>query len=321
MQIWYSTMTEISLVRRPVTSKNLQINRKYRWLPFWLLLPAIVILLALQVYPTLYSVYLSTTRVRRGEFQSVGLRNFERLLDPANVSFRESLQNTLIYTGSYIILTVSIGLGLALLLNRRYKFTGIYLVIIFIPWVISDVVAGTMWRWLWQPTYGLLQNTLNNLTPNLGDLYTSAGGAMAIVVVAAVWRGLAFTTLLSLSALQTVPNEILESASLDGANRFQRFFSIILPQIRPNLLVMILLTTIQGINSVGLIFSITRGGPGGATRTAAYYLLQTAWEQGDFGLGAATSVMLFFINMVLTIMYINLLGRTRKSWERTDGYL
>lgn len=123
-------------------------GRKYRWLPLWLLLPSILVLLALQVYPTLYSVYLSTTRVRRGEFMYVGLANFERLL--RTPSFIESLRTSLVYSTTYIILTVSLGLMLALLLNRRFKFTGFYLVIIFIPWVISEVVAGTMWRWLFQ---------------------------------------------------------------------------------------------------------------------------------------------------------------------------
>ncbi len=285
-------------------------GRNYRWLPIWFLLPSIVVLLVLQVYPTLYSVYLSTTRVRRGEFLHVGLANFERLL--RTPSFWESLRVSLIYSVAYITLTVCLGLILALLLNRRFKFTGIYLVIIFIPWVISEVVAGTMWRWLFQPTYGLAQSWINTYAPFLGNqLYTTAHGALTIVIAAAVWRGLAFTTLLSLGALQTVPQEIIESASLDGANRFQRFFHVILPQIRATVLVMVLLTSIQSINSVGLIFSITRGGPGGATRTAAYYLLQTGWEQGDFGTGAAVSVILFLINVSLTIFYLSIIGRRR----------
>lgn len=304
-------MTDLSWhARADVMPQTFSRGRNHRWLPLWFLLPSIVVLLALQIYPTLYSVYLSTTRVRRGEFLHVGLANFERLLQTP--SFWESLRVSLIYSVSYITLTVCLGLSLALLLNRRFKFTGIYLVIIFIPWVISEVVAGTMWRWLFQPTYGLVQSWINTYAPFLGNqLYTTANGALAIVIAAAVWRGLAFTTLLSLGALQTVPQEIIESASLDGADRFQRFFSVILPQIRATVLVMVLMTSIQSINSVGLIFSITRGGPGGATRTAAYYLLQTGWEQGDFGTGAAVSVILFLINMSLTILYLSVIGRRR----------
>lgn len=282
-----------------------------KWFPFWLLLPSIMVLLALQVGPTLYSFYLSTTRMRQGVVTDVGLENYGRILNMP--SFREALRLTLIYAGSYVILTVLLGLLIALLLNRRFKFTGIYLVLIFFPWVISDVVAGTMWRWLWQPTYGLIQNWVTANLPAFGEhIYTTAGGAMFIVVTAAVWRGLAFTTLICLGALQTVPTETLESAALDGAGRFRRFFKVILPQIRPTLMVMVLLASIQAINSVGLIFSITNGGPGGATKTAAFFLLETGWRNGDFGRGAAASVILFFINLTLTLVYLRLMGRERK---------
>lgn len=275
------------------------------WLPLWFLLPSMVILLVIQIYPTLYSLYLSTTRVRRGVFTDVGLANFEQLFN--SPTFRASLRNTIVYSGFYLVLTVSLGLLVALLLNRRIKFTGVYLVIIFIPWVISDVVSGTMWRWLFQQTYGIVQNWLN---PILGtSLYTNANGAMGIVVAASVWRALAFTTLLFLAALQTVPVEVLESAALDGANRFQRFARIIFPIIRPTFLIVVLLTSIRAINSIGLILSITKGGPGTATLTTSLYLYRTAWLEGDFGMGAAISVILFAANIVLTFFYLRLLGR------------
>jgi ABC-type sugar transport system permease subunit len=303
-------MADLSVVTNRPVQGAVPLSNRTKWLPFWLLLPSILVLLALQVWPTVYSVYLSTTRVRAGVFQDVGLRNFERLL--TSRTFHNSLLFTLEYTFFYVTFTVVLGMVIALLLNRRIKFTGWYLVVIFIPWVISDVVAGTMWRWLFQPSYGLLQSWINLYLPGIGlsdHLYTTAGGAQAIVILAAVWRGLAFTTLLSLGALQTVPSEIIESASLDGANRFQRFFRIIFPLVRPTLLVMILLVTIQSVNSVGLVYAITKGEPGGATRTAAFFLLQTGWEQGDFGLGSAASVTMFFINMILTLFYLRLMGR------------
>src|SRR5258708_345498 len=168
-----------------------------------------------------------------------------------------------------------------------------------------DVVAGTMWRWMFQQTYGIVQVALN---PFIGSsLYTDANGAMAIVVAASVWRSLAFTTLIFLSALQIVPREVLESAALDGANRVQR---IIFPMIRPAFLVTVLLTSIRAINSVGLIYSITKGNPGGATQTASFYLLRVGWEQGDFGSGAAVSVILFIINLALTLVYLRWMGAT-----------
>lgn len=303
-------MAEASITTIRARRGMITVGVRYKWLPFWLLLPSVLILLLLQVGPTLYSLWLSTTRVRAGELQHVGLRNFERLLNTP--SFREAIRLTAIYAGSYVIATVLLGLFIALLLNRRIQFTGVYLVLIFIPWVISDVVAGTMWRWLWNPSYGLVQSWVDRYVPFLGEhIYTTATGAMVIVVVAAVWRGLAFTTLVCLGALQTVPHEVIEYAALDGANRFQRFFRIILPLIRPTLVVMVLLASIQAINSVGLIFSITNGGPGGATKTAAFFLLETGWRNGDFGLGAAASLFMFFINLSLSLLYLRLIGRER----------
>jgi multiple sugar transport system permease protein len=154
---------------------------------------------------------------------------------------------------------------------------------------------------------------IDEYLPFIGhSLYTTAGGARAIVILAAIWRGLAFTTLISLAALQTVPAEVIESAAIDGANRVQRVWRIIMPIIRPNLLVMVLLSSIQAINSVGLIYSITKGEPAGATRTISFYLLQTGWSQGDFGMGSAIAVIMFAVNLILTFVYLRVLGRPRE---------
>jgi ABC-type sugar transport system permease subunit len=293
---------QITTVNTP--AKAPERKRQSKWLPLWFLLPTLLVLLALQVGPSLYSLYLSTTRVRGGELRQVGLDNFERLFN--SPTFKDSLETTAIYTFYFLVLTVSLGMIIALLLNRRVRFTGIYLVIIFLPWVISDVVAGTMWKWLFQQNYGIAQMWLS---PIFGSsLYTSARGAMGIIVAASVWRSLAFTTLLFLGALQTIPVPILESAAIDGANRFQRYFRIIFPLIRPTFLVTVLITSIRAVNTVGLIHALTRGQPGGATQTTSYYLLRTAWEQGDFGTGAAISVILFAINIILTLIYLRLVG-------------
>jgi ABC-type sugar transport system permease subunit len=280
-----------------------------RLTPLWLLLPAMIVLLVIQVYPSLYSIYLSFQRQRRGGFEFVGLTNFELLLN--NSDFRESLARTLTFSGWYIVLTVALGLLVALLINRRIKLTGGYLVIIFIPWVLSDVVAGTMWRWMFLEDYGLLQEWLR---PIFGDsIYISPSGAMGIVILASVWRAVAFTAVLFLGALQTVSNEVLESAALDGANRFQRFLYVIFPLIRPTFLIAVLLTSIRSVNSVGLILATTRGGPGTATETASVFLYDVTWGQGNFARGAAVSVLLFLMNIVLTVIYLRLVTRRAEA--------
>jgi ABC-type sugar transport system permease subunit len=280
-----------------------------RFLPLWMLLPAMLVLLVLQVYPTLYSFYLSLNRQRRGGFEFVGFQNFELLL--GNSTFAESLLRSLQFSFWYVVLTIGLGLLIALLINRRLKFTAWYLVILFIPWVLSDVVAGTMWRWMFLEDYGLLQEWLR---PVFGDsIYVNQQGAMGIVILASAWRAVAFTALLFLGALQNVPREVEESAALDGVNRLQNFMYMLFPLIRPTFLIAVLLTTIRSVNTVGLILATTRGGPGYATTTASTFLYRIAWQEANFARGAAVSVLLFIVNLAITIIYLRLITDRSES--------
>ena len=274
-----------------------------RFVPLWFLLPAMLVLLVLQVYPTIYAFVLSVMRQRHGGFEFVGLQNFQLLLGQS--TFRESFGRTLIFSAWYIVLVIGLGLLVALLINRRVKYTSGYLVVIFIPWVLSDVVAGTMWRWMFLKDYGLIQQWL---TPLFGpSIYVNPAGAMGIVILASAWRSVAFTAVLFLGALQTVPREVEESAALDGANRRQIFMRMIFPLIRPTFLIAVLLTTMRSINTVGLILATTRGGPGYATTTASVYLYRSAWGESNFARGAAVSVLLFLVNVVITVVYLRLI--------------
>lgn len=274
-----------------------------RWVPLWFLLPAMLVLLVLQVYPTVYALFLSLMRQRRGGFEFVGLQNFQLLLSQS--AFRDTFGRTALFAIWYVALVIGIGLVTALLLNRRLKFTAGYLVIIFIPWVLSDVVAGTMWRWMFLADYGLIQQWL---TPLFGpSIYVNPSGAMGIVILASAWRAVAFTAILFLGALQTVPREVEESAALDGANRRQIFRRIIFPLIRPTFLVALLLTSMRSLNTVGLILATTKGGPGYATTTVSVYLYRAAWGESNFARGAAVSVLLFMVNAFITILYLRLI--------------
>jgi ABC-type sugar transport system permease subunit len=299
------TRSASNQAERPSNRPSSPAVRIGKFFPLWLLLPSLIILLVLQVYPTLYSFWLSTQKLQGGEAVYVGVQNFERLFRDTN--FSRSLIRTVTYSGWYLALTVGIGLLLAVLLNRRIKFTGFYLILIFIPWVISDVVAGTIWRWMFQQSYGILQYWLAPLSER--SLMVNPSGAMFIVVIGSVWRSTAFTTLLFLGALQAVPSEISESAAIDGANGWQTFWRIVFPLIRSTFLVAILMVSIQSLNHVGMILSIMgmNGGPGNSTMTIALYMLNTIQRDGDFGLAGANSVILFGINMVLTLAYLRLI--------------
>ena len=285
-------------LRKPLRT-NLSRNFHY-----WLLLPAVMVLMLSQVYPTFYSIYMSFNKLRGGRLIWVGLGNFTRLLRSGD--FLHSLQRTAMYTGGYLILTMVLAMCVAILLNRRVLLTPVYMIILFIPWVLSDVVSGTMWRWMFQQDYGVVQVALNPFVNRL-SLLSNDIGAMLVMIVSSTWRSLAFTSLVLLGALQTVPTEIKEAASIDGTTGFQTFWKITLPMIRPTLLVITLLTSIGGINSLGLILATTNGGPGNATTTASVLLYREAWQFGDFGLASALAVFMFFINMALTLVYFRIL--------------
>jgi ABC-type sugar transport system permease subunit len=286
------------------TGRRRRFSRAFqRSLPFWFLLPSLLILLVIQVYPSLYSVYLAFQRKQDGVERFVGLQNFVILFSSGDL--RESLWNTLVFTAFYLVITLVLAFGVALLLNRRVRLTPLYMVLLFIPWVLSDVVAGTIWRWMFIRDYGLIQELLQPLVQR--TLLADPAGAMAIVIGSSIWRSLAFAVLLLLAALQTVPREVNESAVIDGATRWQLFWRMTLPIVRPQLLVTVLLLSIRAINSVGLILAITGGGPVRATSTLSFYLYQEAWKFGDFGVGAAIAVIMFGLNLALAAIYLRLL--------------
>lgn len=270
-----------------------------RFIPLWLLLPTLIVLAVLQIYPTVFTVYMSFHRLRARQLIPEGFGNYERLLNDTN--FWASLQKSVIFVGSSVVLTLTIGMLIAILLNQRARFNPLYMVMMFVPWVISDVVAGTIWRWMFQNDYGLIQTLIAPLTGST-SLYARPEGAMLIVILATVWRSLPFMSLLFLGALQNVPTEVLESAALDGAGRVRSFFRVTFPIIRPTFLVALILSTIGGLNSVGVILVLTGNIP--ATKTASVYLYQQGWQFGDFGLGAAISVVMFFVNLLLTLGYL-----------------
>ncbi|MBI9104504.1 MAG: sugar ABC transporter permease [Spirochaetales bacterium] len=283
--------------------KSLGINQE-KIFPYGLLLPAITVLVLAQIYPTLYSIYMSFNKLKAGNLNWIGLANYIRLLNSGD--FINSLGKTFIYSGGYLLLTLVLAMCVALLLNQRVFLTPVYLTILFIPWVLSDVVSGTVWRWMFQQDYGLVQVLLNPLI-NRVTLLSNNVGAMLIMILSSTWRNLAFTTIVLLGALQTVSSEIKEAAAMDGTSNFRFFWNFTIPIIKPTILVITLLTSIGGINSLGLILATTNGGPGNATTTTSVLLYREAWKYGDFGTASAIAVFMFFINMALAILYFRVL--------------
>lgn len=274
--------------------------------PYLLTAPALLFITAVSLYPTLYSLYLSMTRSKKGVTQFVWLDNFKIILRSAD--FAESLRNTLVFSSLYVILTVVIAYVLALLLNRGLKLTGVYMTIIFLPWILSEITTGVVWRWMFYQDYGILQNLLGPLFNNVA-LITRPWGAMGIVIAATVWRSISFAMLLLLAGLQTIPKEVHEAAAIDGASGWSAFWKVTWPLALPTTIVTIVFMTIQAVNGVGMILSITEGGPGRATEVLGLQMYRQAMQFYNFGYAAALSVMLLLLNVVLAFFYLRALQR------------
>ncbi len=282
-------------------------------LPFWLILPTIVVLLVVQVYPALYTIWLSLREREPAGWTFVGLKNFERLFGMG--LFGESVGHTVVFLVGYTSLTLVLGFIIALLLNRKLRLSGLYITLLFIPWIIADIIAGLVFRLLVVPDYGLLSGILQNpalfppdglsvLTatrprPWFGDFPFPPAPAMIFLILASAWRALPFITLLLLAAMQTIPNEVIESSRIDGANGWQIVRLIMVPLMLPTLVVALFSLTLSGMNGVGMVFSLTSGGPGTSTEVLSYMLYSIGWRQLQFGRAAALALIIAVINWLL----------------------
>jgi multiple sugar transport system permease protein len=283
------------------------------YLPFWLILPTIIVLLVVQVYPALYTIWLSMQEREPTGWTFVGFDHFKRLF--AISRFGESVGHTVVFLVGYVALTMILGFIIALLLNRNVRLSGLYITLLFIPWTIADLLAGMVFRLLVVPDYGLLSGILQNpaiIPPNglsvltdvaprpwFGDFPFPPAPAMIYLIMAASWRALPFVTILLLAAMQTIPNEIIDSSRIDGASGWQVVRYIMVPLMLPTMVVALFSLTLSGMNGVGMVFSLTGGGPGTATEVLSYMLYSIGWNQLRFGRAAALALMIAVVNWML----------------------
>lgn len=278
-----------------------------RFAPYIMISPALLLILVFVFYPTLYGIQLSLSEQVpiTGEFRLIGLTNYQFLL--TNPVFLGTLVVSFKFAFFFVIIAIVLGVALALLMNRKLRFTGTYLTIIFIPWVLSDVVAGLIWRWMFNQSVGIIELTLRRLhvSPEVGML-ASPTGVLAVMVFLAVWRSLPFTMLLLLAGLQAISQELIEAAKIDGANVWNRLWSITLPLLRPQLLVVTLLLSIGAINASGIFLTVTDGGPGRATEVTALYMYHTAFRFFQLTQGSAIAMIMFAVNLTLALIYLRI---------------
>lgn len=276
-------------------------QRRERWVAALLLAPSLLYLLALSVYPTIYSLWLSVhnyTIYRPDKVSFAGLDNFTDLLD--NEVFTQSFTVTLIFSACSVALELAIGLAMAVILDRKMTGVGLLRTLLMVPVLVSPVGMGLTFRYILAPTYGLLTYLCHQVGIPTADWMASTVWALPAVVMVDVWQWTPFVTLILLSGMQSVSVEVTEAAELDGLSEWQKLWRIVMPLIRPVLLVVVLIRLIDSIRVFDMVFVLTRGGPGSATETLSVYSYVTGFTEGDMGSAAALAwVTVAFVNILV----------------------
>ncbi|WP_306119868.1 MULTISPECIES: sugar ABC transporter permease [unclassified Roseitalea] len=262
---------------------------------FWFVLPMVVALGTVVLFPTVYLFWMSTQHwlVTDPERFFIGLDNFARLTGGAD--FWQSLR----VTGAYLVLStvLMLGLGMGLALTFARAGTGWMRAIVVMPLVIPPVVAGFTWRFLLNGEIGFLGAYLLPMAGLDLNPLAEPRAALVSVVIADVWSRTPFMFLIFLAALQSIPRDFYEAARMDGANPFHEFFFVTLPLLKGALFVAIMFRLVDAINTFELIYVMTRGGPGRATQILSIFGWRTAFQELDFGQAAALGVIMLAITL------------------------
>lgn len=271
-----------------------------------LVAPAVLVLLALSIYPLIQIVTLSLQVTVAGTTQW-SLRNFTRLV--SDQFFIDALLHTLVFAVAALTLEFLLGLGLALLMNRQIRGRSLFRSLLLVPMMLPTVVAAVVWRLMLNPNFGAVNGTLKGLGLNTEALtwISSPRLAMLSIIVVDVWQWTPFMFLILLAGLQAIPQEPYEAAVIDGSSPWQTFRHVTFPLLKPAILVALLLRTMDLLRVFDQVFILTEGGPGFATETISLYIYRTAFRFSDFGYAAAMSFVLLLVTNVISALYIRVL--------------
>jgi len=283
--------------------------------------PTLILLIAMNIFPLFYSLYLSFTNYSAIARQIpiwIGFDNFSKILND------EKLWQYFATTGRYVLLSVGLqtifGFGMAMLVREKFRGSGLLTTLILVPMMLSPVVVGLFWKLMYNPTFGYVNYLLGFTNPVAApDFLASSwaresvpGLALIAVVLVDAWMWTPFVMLLVLSGLKAIPDYLYEAAAIDRASSWFQFWRITLPQVAPLLLIAVLFRTIEAIKSFDLVMGMTGGGPGGQTELIAINLYRQAF-QGQFRTGPASALAYIILIIIIAIsnLYIRYLNQMR----------
>ncbi len=288
-------------ILKPPARKRSWQQKMNRLSPYMFMVPAVVIMAIALIYPLGYMIWGSfrdwNPSQSIGEAEFVGLKNYITLWGDPN--FRESLGVTLRFAFIVVGVEMILGVGLALLLDRDIRGMSVLRTMFILPMMIAPVVVGLMWRYMYHPTVGTFNRTLESM--GLPKVDWLGDHALLSVIIADIWQWTPFIFILSLAALQSLPRSALEAARIDGATAWQQIWFIKLPLMLPVLIVTCLLRLIDAFKVLEVILVLTQGGPGLSTEILALRISRTATEFRELGVAAAMSNYLLILLLIFTL--------------------
>jgi multiple sugar transport system permease protein len=289
------------------------VARQQRRVAYLLLAPAVLVLVGLAIFPTIYSITLSfrvEPLYNPGVARFVGWRNYDDLFHDAR--FWQSIRLTLLWAVVVVGIQMVLGFLLAVLLDRTMRGAGLLRTLIIVPVFISPIAMGLTWRFIFEPVSGLANWLLAGVGLDRYPWLSSKETALGTLMIVDCWQWTPFVALILLAGMQSISPEITEAARLDRLRGFAYYTRIVLPLIRPVIMVVLLIRLVDSIRIFDLNFIMTKGGPGSATLLASTYDY-TIFEQGHLGLMAAYGFLILLLINVVVLIFLNTLYRTEKA--------
>lgn len=302
-------------MQKPFASRHLSLSRD----AYVLLAPGLLIFAIFALLPLVKVVYLSFLdwdgMSQHAAF--VGLRNYTDTLSRDPV-FWTALSNTAIWTVLSLIIPPGIGFGLALSLNQRLPGKSIIRAMFYLPVVIAPIAVATMWRWIYDPFFGIISSLLTELGLRsfAADWLGNPHIALYSVFIAYVWQTTGFSLVLFLAGLQSVSQTLLEASRMDGAGRWQSFIAVTLPSLYSTITIVLVLSVINALRTFDIIYGMTHGGPGQSTQVLVLWAFWQSLQLHQYGKGSAIAVILLLLSFVIVIPYVCWLLKTEGKTSR-----
>ncbi|MQY09344.1 carbohydrate ABC transporter permease [Actinomadura macrotermitis] len=286
-------------------------RRRTSALPYLFVAPTVGLTVAFSLVPLGMLGYRSLQHggVFGNSLRFVGLRNYREMLAEGG---GHALRVTAVYTTGFVVLTMLAGITVALLLNSRTPGVRRLRAPFIVPLVVPAVATALIWGNLFAPRFGLVNRLLSAAGLPEADFLSAPGPALAMVVLFGTWQFFGQNVILYLAALKALPVDVVEAAAVDGAGAWARFRHVQWPMLRRNTLLILVVTTLTGLQTFTQIYVLTSGGPSGATQTALYYVYDQGFRKFDTGRADAMGMVLFLLSLAVTLLQIVMLGRRER---------